>query len=68
MTIVTTTRVEDLANDARDALLDKLSAEIYDGRREAPKTRRYNKTLDALAEALDTDRKGAEAWLLRNVT
>lgn len=67
MTITQIAHVDDLANTARDALLDKLSSEIYDGRKEAPKTRRYNQALDALAEALDTDRKGAEAWLLRNV-
>lgn len=64
---LTTPRLVDLASDARDALLDKLSSEIYDGERVSAKTRRYNKTLDALAAVLDVDRKGAEAWLLRNV-
>lgn len=64
---LTMPQISDLASDARDALLDKLSSEIYDGERVAAKTRRYNKALDALAAVLDTDRKGAEAWLLRNV-
>lgn len=59
-----TPEVRDLANTARDALLDKLSSELYDGHKVAAKTRRYHQALDALAAALDVDRKAAERYLL----
>lgn len=59
-----TPEVRELANTARDALLDKLSSEIYDGQRVATKSRRYHQALDALAAALDADRAAAERYLL----
>lgn len=63
MSLTAETYVRELANEARDALLDKLSTEIFEHKRDAIKTRRYNKALDKLAEALDVTRQDAEKWL-----
>lgn len=52
---------QELVTAVRLAYMDKLEAALYGNRTNAA-SRRLNKALDALAEAIDSDRKGANAY------
>jgi hypothetical protein len=61
-----TMHIRELVIEARLAFSDRLEDMLCGRPRNAAKTRRLNKALDALAAQLDLDREGAAKYLLGN--